>query len=712
MRFRPVFTWKALAALAFAAALLAGSLSAVPQDDSDRGSKARIVRLSYVTGQVQISRPEEDDWENALANMPIQEGYAIATGRGRAEIEFESGATVRLDENTEVQFNEMRLLDGNRVTRMTLSQGTAIFYANLARNDEFTVLTPGVQVTIPRNSRFRMDVTSKHVNVAVLKGDVTVETQAGNYKLTKGKALLFDTRGGENAIVARAADPDEFERWAADRDDTLNSSRSASLHYVSAPFRYGMGDLSRHGSWVYAAPYGYVWQPWGVYAGWSPYYDGRWIYVRGYGWTWVSYEPWGWLPYHYGSWVHVRGGWGWVPGSLHRSWWHPGLVVWVNLGGGRHGWCPRNPFDRPGRIYHNTTINNTIIVNTNTGIIGGGRNERFDRRGRGNFTYSDDRGQRDRDFFGNYRELRREAGIVTSTTDGGRFGGENSGPTGRTGDRFGRGDGSTREGGAPSGTTTTGVGSGFSGRTDNTGRRFDSDTNRPTGRIGEQTDTREGRGLTRTDPDSRGRVVELEDTREGRGFSGRRPAEVNATPDTGRGVPARRRPNFGNPDTPVEYDPSSRRFENRPTQPAEVEDRSMGVPERLRPGTFGNRSDSQERLRPGRNDNSGERGTFGGSQPPTSEPRPRYNEPRPEPRPQPRYEPRNEPRPEPRNTDNGSRGGGWGGGRSESPRPSPPPSSGGGGWGGGGGRPSSPPPSPPPAPRPSGGDRPQRPRNN
>ena len=72
-------------------------------------SYARVVRLSLVAGDVQISRPEEDAWQPALLNMPIRQGYSISTGQGRAEIEFESGATARLAENSQLDFKELAL---------------------------------------------------------------------------------------------------------------------------------------------------------------------------------------------------------------------------------------------------------------------------------------------------------------------------------------------------------------------------------------------------------------------------------------------------------------------------------------------------------------------------------------------------------------------------------------------------------------------------
>ncbi len=146
----------------------------------DNYSHARIVRLSLVEGDVQVSRPETGGWENALLNLPIRQGYSLATGSGRAEVEFESGATARLAENTEMQFTELALSNGGRITRLTLARGAAVFYANLAREDSFIVLAPGVQASIDKSASFRVDVNNDSGSVSVLKGEINVQAGSGN----------------------------------------------------------------------------------------------------------------------------------------------------------------------------------------------------------------------------------------------------------------------------------------------------------------------------------------------------------------------------------------------------------------------------------------------------------------------------------------------------------------------------------------------------
>lgn len=336
-------------------------------------SYARVVRLSYIEGDVQVYRPEEDGWQAAVVNLPLAQGYVVSTGFGRAEIEFESGATARIAENTVLQFTELALSGGGRLTQLTLTNGIGSFYANLSRLDSFVVLTPHLQVTIPENARFRLDVDAQQTVVSVHKGDVDVETREGTRRLTKNQALRFLATDG-SLLTARAPDFDSWDRWVSDREDIIHAGRNASLQYARAPFSYGMADLYRYGNWSYLSGYGYCWQPIGVPVNWSPYWNGQWIFARGVGWTWLSFEPWGWVPYHFGRWAFTGAGWAWIPG--HFNTWHPGPVHWVQIGN-RVGWVPRGPNDRPGQPPENLP-GGAVVPTGPGGTLAPTPNERVD----------------------------------------------------------------------------------------------------------------------------------------------------------------------------------------------------------------------------------------------------------------------------------------------------------------------------------------------
>jgi len=361
---------RGLALALVAVAVLALPASVAAYNDY---SKVRIVRVSLVEGDVQIQRADEPDWEQAIVNMPIRHGDRLATGSGRAEIEFENGATARLAENSALEFTELALADGARITRLRLNEGTATFSADLARNEVFLVVSPHLEVTIPDKATFRLDVDAEGTVVSMHKGDARVETSEGSYRLAKGRSLFFRA---DQVVLARNPEKDAWDRWVEEREGVVYAGRDASLRYVSAPFSYGLADLWHYGSWVSLPGYGRCWRPWGVGAGWSPFLLGRWAFLRGLGWTWISYEPWGWVPYHYGSWIHLAGrGWFWVPGGfpfLHL--WHPGPVHWFRHGT-KVGWCARSPHDRPGLVPGN--LPNGAVANSPRGLAGAIANARL-----------------------------------------------------------------------------------------------------------------------------------------------------------------------------------------------------------------------------------------------------------------------------------------------------------------------------------------------
>ena len=105
--------------------LMAGTARA---DDKTPAAKVdpEIVRLSYIQGDVRFSRGDakgpnlEKDWEQAAVNLPILKNYSLATGNGRAEIEFEYGSVVYLAENSVLLFNTASVTNGVPVTELEL----------------------------------------------------------------------------------------------------------------------------------------------------------------------------------------------------------------------------------------------------------------------------------------------------------------------------------------------------------------------------------------------------------------------------------------------------------------------------------------------------------------------------------------------------------------------------------------------------------------
>src|SRR5271157_1736123 len=121
-------------------------------------SHARIVRLSFVEGNVTVQRSDNADWAEAPINTPIQEGFKLATAEGSfAEVEFENGSTVRLGQLSMLEFTQLALApDGSKIDGLTLDNGYATFHAALEGQDVYEVQTPIGALTPRGKALFRV----------------------------------------------------------------------------------------------------------------------------------------------------------------------------------------------------------------------------------------------------------------------------------------------------------------------------------------------------------------------------------------------------------------------------------------------------------------------------------------------------------------------------------------------------------------------------
>jgi hypothetical protein len=310
-------------------------------------SHARIVRLSFVEGNVTVQRPDIAHWAEAPMNTPIQEGFKLSTAEGSfAEVEFENGSTVRLGQLSLLEFSQLALAsDGSKIDRLTMHMGYATFHAVPEGQDVYEVLTSGATVAPRGKALFRVDVDSSEERVEVFHGSVEVAGSLGSWTLAKNSVLDLRPGTDQPALLSEGIAQDDWDRWVQEREGRVeaasNSLSPGAYSNSSSNTFYGWSDLSYYGNWSYMPGFGYGWMP-NVYAGWYPYSFGRWCWYPGFGYTWISADPWGWLPYHYGGWEFIPGiGWVWFPGSFGA--WSPGLVAWYG-GPGWIGWMPQSAF--------------------------------------------------------------------------------------------------------------------------------------------------------------------------------------------------------------------------------------------------------------------------------------------------------------------------------------------------------------------------------
>jgi hypothetical protein len=236
------------------------------------GMNPEIVRLSYVQGDVRFSRGDgkvadlSKSWEQAAANLPVLQGYAVATGDGRAEIEFEYGSTVYLAENSVLIFQTLLTnAQGVPSTTVELVTGTATANISPVPGELFDLITPTDLLRFPSASFMRVDSFLDAIGLTPqqngLMGDP--KTSGGALQMAKGQTSFY--RNGVPVSVPPAdqpAAPADWDSWVASRVAQRQADTAAALKASGLPsFVPGLTDLYNGGTFFPCAPYGTCWEP-------------------------------------------------------------------------------------------------------------------------------------------------------------------------------------------------------------------------------------------------------------------------------------------------------------------------------------------------------------------------------------------------------------------------------------------------------------------
>lgn len=361
---RPVYSRIASILLTLLITFFAANSAAYALDEDEGESydeKARVVRISLITGEITLKRKGNADWERARLNFPLVEGDTLATDRdSQLEIQIDARNFVRVGSSSMLRILTLR----DEGVALSVIEGTAsVRLAKFDRDHEyFEIDAPQTTLSAERKGLYRIDVArAGRVRFTVTEGGrARIYSETSGFALRDGRAAEVINEGadaGDWELFA-AAPRDSWDNWVQDRERYLaQRMRYDTQHYDNDV--WGAEDLDAYGNWSYANDYGWIWRPHVTvinnYNNWAPYRYGSWTWVWPYGWTWVGYEPWGWAPYHYGRWVYHNNYWAWCPRSdyyRNRSWWRPALVAF-NISIGNHiSWYPLSYHHRDPRSRH------------------------------------------------------------------------------------------------------------------------------------------------------------------------------------------------------------------------------------------------------------------------------------------------------------------------------------------------------------------------
>jgi hypothetical protein len=253
----------------------------------------QIVRLRYVEGDVRVSRGklaekvdahEQDTarlsanlpdnggdqttgWEQAVVNLPLEEGYSLVTGKGRAEIEFEDASTVYLADNSVLTFDQLTTRAGVPTTEMSLLAGTATLDVRTqVPGESFLLTTPTDHVSMryPQKARVRVDSYLDAVSLTPQQ-DLTYRLPG----MTAARPQVIGqtiTYSHGRRIVTPAAltkgTSSEWDTWVADRVEARDTAMSEAMKAAGlAEPVPGLDALDGKGRFFACQPYGMCWEP-------------------------------------------------------------------------------------------------------------------------------------------------------------------------------------------------------------------------------------------------------------------------------------------------------------------------------------------------------------------------------------------------------------------------------------------------------------------
>ncbi|PYY14826.1 MAG: hypothetical protein DMG61_08660 [Acidobacteria bacterium] len=251
-------------------------------------SHARIVRLSYVDGDVELDKGDGRGFNTAYMNMPISHGWKLWARDGQAEAEFEDGSSIRLTPDTLIVFSDLSLdSTGGRNTSVELQQGTAYFDIRHRDQDGFHLVAGRDRIELSKTAHFRLSDDKHQVELAVLSGEVQVSNgSATEVAVRKGETIRLDDDDPGRYYLAKSVDVENYDTWDSERvknhDEAVSST---ALTGTNNSLVYGLSDLSSYGDYFFVPGYGNMWRPASASLAWDPFADGSYSFqvIRGAG---------------------------------------------------------------------------------------------------------------------------------------------------------------------------------------------------------------------------------------------------------------------------------------------------------------------------------------------------------------------------------------------------------------------------------------------
>jgi hypothetical protein len=232
----------------------------------------QIVRISYIEGDVRVSRgteggaPKNVDWEKAVGGLPLQAGFTLATGEGRAEIEFEDASTLYLAPNSVLIFNDLESTGDVPHTEVALLTGTVTLenHPNIP-GESFVLRSPTDTLVMKYGQKSNVRVTSYMDALAATPLEVGfIQASATTALVAPANRTLY-YRNGVHIDYTPPPPGDNFaawDHWVTDRMTQRKAAMDALLKQTGLKKPVpGLAQLAGQGKFVNCPGYGTCWVP-------------------------------------------------------------------------------------------------------------------------------------------------------------------------------------------------------------------------------------------------------------------------------------------------------------------------------------------------------------------------------------------------------------------------------------------------------------------
>jgi hypothetical protein len=245
------------------------SIPAIAQEaQTKEADQPQMVWLNHAEGEVKFSPGHKGepvlgkDWIEANTGQVVEDGYTLATEKGRAEIEFENGTVVYLAENSVLVFNSLWATEGATETRLNLLTGRATI-AHVTR-DVTHVETPVVAMSFAGTQTARFESTLDGVVIHAVEGDLPLVGGPSGITTLKsgGSAASVGGRVIPLKETEQTREGEEWDRWVADRLTERRALVAQGLKEagLTEPIP-GLAGMVKNGKFSDCAPYGKCWEP-------------------------------------------------------------------------------------------------------------------------------------------------------------------------------------------------------------------------------------------------------------------------------------------------------------------------------------------------------------------------------------------------------------------------------------------------------------------